>query len=425
MISIHSPFTDQSSTCKAGDVPIAACPPVRSSDEEFSDQSTRSVATPLKIKMATTETEKEEIYRLRYQVYIEEMEGQRRHVEADVAARQLRDEWDGRAHHFYIREDGIVVACARVVLRRDGPLECEEEFDLEQFSPAFPDHVCMTSRLALHPRIRGTHFLKQITCAIYQFWCEQGIQFSFIDCHTRLLPLYSRLGFRTYRTGFNHSKYTYVIPMVLVVNDLEHLEQVRSPFAPFGRRFSHSTEGRQLLFSKFPQSMPVQRDSHRQIVDPRDALLASLLDPTRTPERCEMLDGLTLEDVRLLSSLGHIIPCKAGSAVLREGDPGREIFLILEGSFQVRGQLRSPSEGRISISKILAMGSVFGEIRFLTEGIRYASVVAIEDSTVLILNARAMDRLVTVAPKMAAKVFRNIARIVATRLCHAVGVHGS
>lgn len=67
------------------------------------------------------------------------------------------------------------------------------------------------------------------------------------------------------------------------------------------------------------------------------------------------------------------------------------------------------------------MGSVFGEIRFLTEGIRYASVVALEDSTVLILNAKAMDRLVITAPKVAAKVFRNIARIVVTRLYHTVG----
>jgi CRP-like cAMP-binding protein/predicted GNAT family N-acyltransferase len=371
--------------------------------------------------MAVTEAEKEEIYRLRYHVYIEEMDGERRHVEADVTARQLRDEWDDRAHHFYIREDDVMVACARVVLRRDGPLECEEEFDLDEFSPAFPHHVCMTSRLAVHPRIRGSHLLKQLTCVMYEFLCEQEIQFNFIDCHSRLLPLYSRLGFRTYRPGFNHAKYTYVIPMVLVVNDVEHLEQVKSPFAPIGRRFPHSTDGRRLLFSKFPESMPVQRDSHRAIVDSRDAQLERLLNPTEPAEPCEMVEGLTLDDVRLLASLGHIIPCKAGSAVLREGDPGREIFLILNGSFEIHGEIRSSAQGRISISKILPTGNVFGEIRFLTEGIRYASVVAIEDSTVLILNAKAMDRLVSTAPKMAAKVFRNIARIVATRLYHSVG----
>lgn len=383
---------------------------------EFSDR------RRFKVAMATTAEEKSAIYRLRYQVYIEEMDGGRRHDEADFRNRQLFDQWDERAYHFYVHRGNLVVACARVMLRRDGPMECEEQLDVEKFAPAFPDRVCLTSRLALHPRIRGSHVLKQLTCAIYQFLCEQNIQFSFLDCHTRLLPLYSRLGFRTYRPGFNHEKYTYVIPMVLVVDDVEYLEQVRSPFAAIGRRFPHSTSGRELLFSKFPDAaahvVSERATNAASIVD----LLARLLTPGETGKRCDLLDGLTLEDARFLASLGHIVSCDAGSAVLREGDPGREIFLILDGRFEVRGQIRTSSRGEVGIRKTLGVGDIFGEIRFLTEEIRYASVVAVEVATVLILNAKAMDRLVITAPKIAAKVFRNIARIVATRLSSIAGV---
>jgi len=57
------------------------------------------------IKIAETETEKAEIYRLRYQLYIEEMSGGRRHTEADGAARQLHDESDEHAIQFYGRQD--------------------------------------------------------------------------------------------------------------------------------------------------------------------------------------------------------------------------------------------------------------------------------------------------------------------------------
>ena len=370
-----------------------------------------------------TGSEKEEIYRLRYQVYIEEMNGAQRHDEADVSARQLRDEWDERAYHFYVSDEGEMVACARLILRRDGPMECEKEFALEEFGPAFPDYVCMISRLVSHPRARGSHLLKQLTCAMYQFACEQDVQFSFIDCHSRLLPLYSRLGFRTYRPGFNHSKYTYVIPMVLVMNDLEHMEQARSPFVHIGRRYPHSTVGRELLQKKFPEALSAFTASDDNGTAYRDNLLAPLLSQGRTSGPCEMLEGLTLEHARLLASLGHIVPCKTGSAVLRQGDPGREVFLILEGRFEVHGGIRSP-QGEIQVSRMLTVGDIFGEIRFLTEGIRYASVVAIEDSTVLILNAKAMDRLVITAPKVGAKIFRNIARIVVNRLCHTVGVAG-
>lgn len=58
----------------------------------------------------------------------------------------------------------------------------------------------------------------------------------------------------------------------------------------------------------------------------RETLFARLLAPPPESERCEMLEGLTLDSVKLLASLGHVVPCKAGSVVLREGDPGREIF---------------------------------------------------------------------------------------------------
>jgi len=53
----------------------------------------------------------------------------------------------------------------------------------------------------------------------------------------------------------------------------------------------------------------------------------------------------------------------------------------------------------------------------LTEEIRYATVTAVEHSTLLVLNAKALDRLVITSPKVAAKMFRNIARIVVSRLC--------
>jgi len=375
----------------------------------------------LTVHLATTDEERNAIYRLRYDVYIDEMNGGARHDEADVRRRQFRDEWDERAYHFYAAERGRMVACARILLRRDGPMECEQHFDLEQFPPAFPDFVSMTSRLALHTEHRGSHVLKKLTCALYEFLCEQGQKFNFIDCHTRLLPLYSRLGFRAYRPGFNHQKYTYVVPMVLVVDDLEHLEQVRSPFIPVARRYPCSVEGRQFLLQHFPDAETVGTPAGRSEALTRQAMLERLVNGQTSVARSDMLAGLTLEDVNLLASLGHYVACRTGDGVLQAGDPGREIFLILDGRFHVTGRIRHSEHEEVRVSKVLTIGDVFGEIRFLTEEIRYASVMAMEDATLLVLNAKAMDRLVITAPKAAAKVFRNIARIVVSRLCPSGG----
>src|SRR5437660_3112846 len=264
-------------------------------------------AAASKVIIATTEAEKEEIYRLRYEVYIEEMKRARRHTEADVAERRFRDELDDHAVQFYVRQDGKILGCVRLNLRRDGPWECEDPFELEKFAPAYPTHIAMASRFAVHPGARGSVMMMQLSSAVMKFLFEQEQRFCFLDCHPKLLPLYSRLGFRLYRPGFKHPKYTYVIPMVLVFGDLEHLERVNSPLVPIFRRFPQTTEWRDLLLRNFPAA------SHTFMSPTVDAeafwglLSANLMGPTADTERPDVLAGLTEAETKLLVSISQIV----------------------------------------------------------------------------------------------------------------------
>lgn len=371
------------------------------------------------VHIAETEREKEAIYRLRYEVYVEEMGGGLRHREADVAARQLRDELDERAHHFYVKLGDRIVACARLNLRRDGPLECEEQVEMGRFAPDYPDRVSMCSRLALRPDLRGSHLLRRLVREMYRFGREHDIRFDFLDCHPRLLPLYSRLGYRVYRPGFKHPRYVYVIPMVLVTDDLDYLQQVNSPFLSLARRYPHSTAGRARLLAQFPEAELTFVSPQLDATAFWDLLRRRHLDPGATIDRYEILSGLTEEEKRLVISVGHLVACRGGDAVLSQGDPGREVFIILEGSFEVLG--RFPGEERLKVIKILGPGDVFGEVGFLTDGIRATSVTAMEDAVVLVLNAKGLDRLLAAVPSVAAKVFRSLARILAVRLRDTLG----
>src|SRR5574341_1507098 len=103
----------------------------------------RTGMSRVEVRLASTPQEREAIYKLRYRVYIEEMDGAARHTEADSATRQLRDEYDEAGRHFYVSQDDRIVACARLNQRRDGPLECESQLELPRFSPAYPDQVSM------------------------------------------------------------------------------------------------------------------------------------------------------------------------------------------------------------------------------------------------------------------------------------------
>lgn len=74
---------------------------------------------------------------------------------------------------------------------------------------------------------------------------------------------------------------------------------------------------------------------------------------------------------------------QAGQVVVREGDPGTSMFVVLEGRVAVARE----TEGREPIiMEQLGAGEFFGELALLTGVPRTASVVALEDAVVLELS---------------------------------------
>ncbi|HEY3196421.1 MAG TPA: GNAT family N-acetyltransferase [Nitrospirales bacterium] len=372
------------------------------------------MARALTVHMASTQAEKEEIFRLRYEVYIEEMDGASRHEEANSTSRQFRDEWDDQAHHLYVRQGDAIVGCVRFNFRIDGALECEEGFALEQFAPAFPDHVGIVSRLALHPKVRGSAILMRLMTRLYELAREKAIRFAFLDCHPKLIPLYSRLGFRIYRPGFKHPKYTFVIPMVLVIDDVEFMEKVSSPFLTTARRFPHSTESRDLLLRQFPAVSHTFVSADANQTDFWGLLRSTLVGRGAAVKGCALLADLTDEETKLVLSFGQIVSCQAGDPVVSTGEVGHEVYVILDGSFQVVGESQGNTD--MAIINILTQGETFGEVAYLTERTRCSTVVALENSNLLILNGRALDKITAAEPALAARVFRNLTRIIEARV---------
>jgi CRP/FNR family transcriptional regulator, cyclic AMP receptor protein len=203
-----------------------------------------------------------------------------------------------------------------------------------------------------------------------------------------------------------------------VMNDIGHLDRVKSPLAAVARRLGYSSSRPIAVSWNGPPPCKIEATT---VLPAHDGTVDSGLRASQhLAADAELFEGLTSEEVTTLVSLGHTISCRAGDSVLNPGDPGREIFVILSGTFQVQRRSISPSTVEVKVLKILSAGETFGEIRFLRDELRHASVIARQDSRLLVLNAKVLDRLVTTAPKVAAKVFRNIAKIIAMRLCDGV-----
>jgi CRP-like cAMP-binding protein len=105
--------------------------------------------------------------------------------------------------------------------------------------------------------------------------------------------------------------------------------------------------------------------------------------PLSADERKKLADEATL----------HVF--NAGEVIIREGDPGRSIYVILDG--QVRVFTRDHHGEELELA-VLAASQFFGEMSFLTGKARSGSVMALDTSVIVELSYTSMRRVVKEHP---------------------------
>lgn len=73
---------------------------------------------------------------------------------------------------------------------------------------------------------------------------------------------------------------------------------------------------------------------------------------------------------------------KKGDVIVREGEPGREMFIIQSGSVDV---IREDGDKKV-VFNTLERGDFFGEMALLEQAPRSATVIAREDTQLMVLN---------------------------------------
>jgi hypothetical protein len=118
---------------------------------------------------------------------------------------------------------------------------------------------------------------------------------------------------------------------------------------------------------------------------------------TRELDSIPLFSGIPAEE--LVSVLTAVRPEKvaAGQVVVREGEPGDTLYLIVQGTLRVstRGQ-----EGEDVALAALGAGDFFGEVALLTGRPRTATVSALTEAELLALDRATVDRLRAMHPKI-------------------------
>lgn len=114
-----------------------------------------------------------------------------------------------------------------------------------------------------------------------------------------------------------------------------------------------------------------------------------------------LFSSCSRSELRHIALLGTPISIAEGVHLTRQGKPGREFFLVLEGSAVCRVRNKEVARFRT--------GSYFGELALLHGGLRTADVVALTAMQVLVFDAREFRSLLTTTPSIGVKMLANLA----------------
>lgn len=108
---------------------------------------------------------------------------------------------------------------------------------------------------------------------------------------------------------------------------------------------------------------------------------------------------------------------RAGDAIIEEGDQGTEVFLVLEGKAEVYATVEQPGdhEHRTGLAR-LAADEVIGELALFDHEPRTASVIAVTDCEVAVMDGQILASYMDQHPEQGYWILKNIFSQVVRRM---------
>ena len=128
--------------------------------------------------------------------------------------------------------------------------------------------------------------------------------------------------------------------------------------------------------------------------------------PLRRDAKIELLKkvplfaGCSKNELRQLAKIADELDLREGTVLTREGRPGREFFVLIEGTAEVRKKSKKIAD--------LGPGDWLGEIALITDSPRTATVTATSPLDVLVITDRRFRSVVETMPSIALKVLARV-----------------
>jgi CRP-like cAMP-binding protein len=117
-------------------------------------------------------------------------------------------------------------------------------------------------------------------------------------------------------------------------------------------------------------------------------------------KKVPLFAGCSKSELKELASSADEVDLREGYVLVREGRPGREFFVLIDGTARVTKNGKTIAE--------LGGGDWLGEIALLTKIPRTATVTTTSEVRALVLTDRGFRRVVETMPSIAIKVLASV-----------------
>ena len=129
--------------------------------------------------------------------------------------------------------------------------------------------------------------------------------------------------------------------------------------------------------------------------------------------RCALFESLSAEQLSSIAGIASPRTLREGETVFREGDPGEEMYVVVEGAIRISKEIPGAGEEALTL---LGPGDAFGEMAVLDDAPRSADAVAHTACSLVAVRRDDLDRIMFLDKDLAYALLWAFVRTLSARL---------
>ena len=129
--------------------------------------------------------------------------------------------------------------------------------------------------------------------------------------------------------------------------------------------------------------------------------------------RCNLLENFSSAEVQALAHFMHAYRAETGVEIIREGDGGDFMLMLIEGRAEVykRDRWNTPQ-----LLATVEAGRTLGEMSMIDGDARFATCLAAEPTLIAVLDRESLARIIVEQPLLGAKILMELVLMLSQRL---------